>query len=130
MRAALDAALSEREWALMVERAFSLGGWRFYHPHDPRRSETILDYIAWRDRLIWVELKTQRGRLSRDRVIKGRYGHVHVVNGQFETVRSLKEAGQEVYVWRPADWDEVLAVLGVQDVSVSAPARSVPRPQR
>jgi hypothetical protein len=78
-----------------------------------------------------VELKTQRGRLSRDRVMTDRYGHSYYVKGQFETVRELVAAGQEVWVWRPADWPDVLRILGVEDVSTQAnvaqAAQSVPR---
>lgn len=48
-------------------------------------------------RILFVELKTGRGRLSR---------------AQTETLDLLRRAGCEVYVWRPTDpWDDILAVL-------------------
>ena len=47
-------------------------------------------------RLLFVELKRDRGRLT-DR--------------QQRVLDYLKATRAEVYVWRPADWDDVMAVL-------------------
>lgn len=47
-------------------------------------------------RTIFAELKTDRGRLS---------------SPQHEWIEALTEAGNEVYVWRPRVWDEVIACL-------------------
>lgn len=113
-RRLIDASMSETQWAYQVERLFQMAGWTYYHPYDARRANTILDYVAWRERVIWVELKKQNGRLTRDRWVEDGRGHRHFVPGQFETVASLKHANQEVYVWRPADYEEVCRVLGVE----------------
>ena len=42
-----------------------------------------------RDRVIYAEIKLERGRLSAE---------------QDAWLEVLREAGQEVYVWKPADW--------------------------
>lgn len=47
-------------------------------------------------RLIFVEVKSHRGRLSA---------------AQREWIEALRAAGQEVYVWRPDDFDEIERVL-------------------
>jgi hypothetical protein len=57
--------------------------------------------ILGNDRVIYTELKTQKGRLT---------------PAQTEWLERLERAGQEVYVWRPVDWlngtvPEVLAGL-------------------
>jgi hypothetical protein len=43
-----------------------------------------------------VELKTDRGRVRPE---------------QHWWIDVLEGAGQEVYVWRPSDWDEAVSVL-------------------
>jgi hypothetical protein len=47
------------------------------------------DPILGNGRIIYAELKTQKGRLSPE---------------QTEWLHRLKAAGAEVYVWRPIDW--------------------------
>lgn len=58
------------------------------------------DLVLVRDRVIFVELKTNKGRIS---------------DAQDEWIMALETAGQEVYVWRPSDWDEVVEVLRWKD---------------
>ena len=112
-REILDRETTEAAWARIVERAMDLGAWHYYHPYDPRHSQTILDYIAWRERVIWVELKTERGRLTRDRWVMDKRGRSYHVRGQLETIGDLRQAGQEVHIWRPHDFEEMCTVLGV-----------------
>lgn len=72
-------------------------GWRAYHTHDSRKSAAgFPDLTLWRERLLFAELKTDAGQLSA---------------AQLNVIEGLREAGAEVYVWRPSDWAEVLLVL-------------------
>ncbi len=48
-------------------------------------------------RLVFVELKAERGRLSLD---------------QERWVNALKDCGQEVYVFRPSMWSQIEKILG------------------
>lgn len=57
------------------------------------------DLTLWDPRaggLVFAELKAQKGRLSAD---------------QKACIASLRAAGCDVRVWRPADWDEIEALL-------------------
>lgn len=72
-------------------------GWLGYHTKDSRQSEPgFPDWVLVRERHLFVELKTDKGRLSRYQMV---------------WVERLKLAGAEVYVWRPRDWDEIVKVL-------------------
>jgi hypothetical protein len=75
-------------------------GWRVHHPHDSRRSEPgwpdlVLARPATRE-VLFVELKTARGRLTDD---------------QGWWLDALHVAGLETAVWRPADWVAIEARL-------------------
>jgi hypothetical protein len=110
-RAIIDAAMSERELATIFEDMLHRADYGFYHPHDARRSQTTLDYVCWRERVFWAELKTQHGRLSQDRWVKDRYGRMYFIKGQKTVVAELRAAGQTVYIWRPSDLPEIARVL-------------------
>ena len=45
---------------------------------------------------IWVELKSERGSLTKE---------------QAEWIRRLEAANARVFVWKPSDWPEVVATL-------------------
>jgi hypothetical protein len=47
-------------------------------------------------RLIFAELKSETGRLTEE---------------QTHWIATLREAGAEVWVWRPSDFDQIVAVL-------------------
>ncbi len=69
-------------------------GYLCYHTHDSRRSQPgfpdLVMVRAISGRLIFAELKTERGRQSVQ---------------QREWERALHASGQgEVYLWRPTDW--------------------------
>lgn len=55
-----------------------------------------LDLVLVRERVIHAELKSQKGRLSKE---------------QKEWIRWLEEAGQKCYVWRPSDMKEIVFTL-------------------
>jgi hypothetical protein len=81
-----------------VRSLAALYGWRCYHTFDSRRSEPgYPDVTLVRgDRLIFAELKTQRGRLT---------------TVQIEWIELLRLTCAEVYVWRPADLQLIAAIL-------------------
>lgn len=58
----------------------------------------MLDLILVRERVLWVELKAERGRLR---------------PAQQRWIDTLLNAGQEVHVWKPSHWDsgEIATVL-------------------
>jgi hypothetical protein len=83
--------------AAVVEYAERLG-WLAYHTHDSRRSNPGFPdlVLARRGRLIFAELKTEKGRLS---------------TAQVDWLRAIEDASIEVYVWRPSLWHEIEGVL-------------------
>lgn len=92
-------ALTEREWQSRVIDYSRLRSWRCYHAHDSRRSEPGLPdlLLARPGRLVVAELKSERGRLTRE---------------QAQWLDLLGTvAGVEVYTWRPSSWSQVLEVL-------------------
>lgn len=92
------ADLSEKQWqAQVVDLARLLGWHRPMHIFDSRRSEPGWPDLALvRDRLILVELKREKGRLTA---------------AQKRWIGWLLEANVETYVARPADLDDLAAVL-------------------
>lgn len=89
--------VTEREWQQQVVRLARTLGWTVWHCHDARRTVPGLpDLILIRDRVVFVELKTERGRLS---------------DAQAEWQRRLEAAGAETHVWRPSDLDAAGRVL-------------------
>ena len=90
-------AVSEKAFQATVVETAKLLGWRIFHVHDARRSEPgFPDLVLVRNRVVFGELKTQRGRLSAE---------------QAAWIRDLREAGALVHVWRPSDWPEIEQVL-------------------
>jgi hypothetical protein len=82
-------------------------GWRVAHFRPARtekgwRTPVEADGKGWpdlvlvRDRVIYAELKSARGRVSPD---------------QEAWMSALREAGAEVHLWRPSDMDEIERVL-------------------
>lgn len=92
------AGLTERAWQAQVEAIARTAGWLVYHTHDSRRSVPGFPdlVLVCGPRLIFAELKTQKGRITPD---------------QQRWLDALTAASVEVYVWRPADNDDVVATL-------------------
>jgi VRR-NUC domain len=99
--------MSEAEFQRTVCEALRVLGWRYCHFRPGRSSKgwrTPLtrdagypDITAVRaDRVLFVELKAEKGRLSDE---QGRW------------LAALGLAGQEVHCWRPSDWDVIEATL-------------------
>ncbi len=88
---------SEKKFMARVRKLASDLGWLDYHTHDSRRSEAgFPDLVLVRERVVYVELKTNKGRLTA---------------AQKDWIDRLKEAGAEVRVWRPSDWATIEEVL-------------------
>lgn len=67
-------------------------GWWVYHPYDSRRSTPgypDLTLVHPRNGIIWRELKTQKGPVSRH---------------QREAIALIEQAGGDVAIWRPSHW--------------------------
>ena len=89
---------TEAQFMASVVRYAELMGWRCYHPHDSRRSRAGFPDLVMvrRPRVIFAELKSERGKLSRD---------------QFDWLGALDQCGQEVYVWKPSQWKSLEKIL-------------------
>ena len=81
-----------------------------FHSGDPRRDSVagFPDLVLIGKRVIYVELKTEKGRTSKSQDI------MHT---------RLNKSGVEFYLWRPSDWNEIKTVLQ----GMRAPA-TYPRP--
>lgn len=90
--------MTEAHWQRQVVAYAELMKWRAYHTHDSRRSNPGFPdlVLVRRPRVVWVELKADRGRLTSD---------------QRDWLDDLRACGQEVFVWRPNDWPIVEKVL-------------------
>jgi hypothetical protein len=93
---------SERDFQTILEREMRSKGWWVYSIRRSDLAQATLagypDITAWRDdRLLFAELKTDKGRLS---------------TAQEEVLASLRGLpGAEVYVWRPKDITEIRQII-------------------
>jgi len=90
--------ITEKMWQAKVLAAAKWLKWSVYHTHDSRRSEPgFPDLVLVRgQRIIFAELKSPTGR---------------VTPAQREWLDLLGAAHDEVYVWRPDDWESVKQAL-------------------
>lgn len=92
-----DVDLTEAELARIVVDLAKTLGWARYHTYRSERSQPgFPDEVLVRDRVIFAELKTVKGRLS---------------PAQTLWLDRLRAAGAEAYVWRPSDLVEIASVL-------------------
>lgn len=104
---------SERAFMAQVVAYARMMGWRVQHDnatnaprrcpscgivrHTPRNAPGLPDLLLIRrPRVVWAELKAQRGRLTDD---------------QRAWIEELRACGQSAYVWRPSDFEEIERVL-------------------
>lgn len=96
------AALTEKEWDTQLfsgpgSLAATLGWTLRYHVLRSKGSQPgFPDRVLVRDRIMYVETKTEKGKPSEEQV------------GWLD---ALARAGGEVYLWRPRDLDEAARVL-------------------
>jgi hypothetical protein len=90
--------LTEKQFMARVVKYAELMGWHAYHTFDSRRSAPGFPDLVLirRPRLVFAEIKTDRGTLT---------------TPQFSMLVELRECGQEAYVWRPAEFDQVARIL-------------------
>lgn len=89
--------VTERAFQAAVVALLRACGWLCFYDTEPRRSvKGWPDLVAVRERIIFVELKTTRGRLRPE---------------QRDWLDRLRAAGAETYVWRPTEWEEIVATV-------------------
>ena len=89
--------VSEASLQQSITDAAAALGWRVWHDNDSRRNAADFpDLEIIRDRLVKAELK------RRDTV---------PTPGQESYLLALARAGVETYLWRPADWAEIVETL-------------------
>lgn len=95
-RRAMRLAYPESALQTGVEELLALDGWLFFHDRDARRNRAGLpDLVAvhpTRGRLLFAELKTERGRLRPDQAA-------------WLDALELVQGPPEVYLWRTGDLD-------------------------
>lgn len=101
--------ITEKAFEHQVIQYARLMGWRIWKDRATNRRRRCASCGAWsagarnpaglpdlilirRPRLVWVELKAERGRLSDD---------------QRAWIEDLRASGQECYLWRPSEWRKV-----------------------
>lgn len=69
-----------------------------FHDNDSRRNRKgFLDLVLAGHRgTIFAELKSEKGKPTKE---------------QIEWMDRLRESGEEVYLWRPSDWEEIVGCL-------------------
>jgi hypothetical protein len=98
---------TEEGWQEVVIDLARLMGWRVAHFRPARTAQGwrtpvaadgagFPDLVLVRERVIFVELKAQDGKVSPDQLV---------------WLGALEIAGAEVHVWRPSDWEEVQRAL-------------------
>ena len=89
--------LTEAQFQTQVVQLARLHGWWTWHDLDSRRNQAGLpDLLLVREVVIWVELKTDTGRVR---------------PAQQECMDRLRKAGADVRLWRPKNWPEIVETL-------------------
>ena len=80
--------ITEKQFQSQVVRIAKVFGWMAYHTYDSRRSEPgFPDLVLVRERVMFRELKTEKGRLTPAQKLWG---------------ERLKSAGSDYDIWRPS----------------------------
>lgn len=92
--------MTEAEFQAQVVEAAELYGWYTHHTFDSRRSNPGFPDLVLvhpkRGFVIFAELKSEKGRVTRE---------------QSAWIDALTQAGADAFVWRPADWDQIIERL-------------------
>ena len=90
--------MSEEELQRIVIKFASICGWLHFHDYrwSPKHLNTISipgfpDIVLVREQLIFIELKSEKGRLT---------------TGQKRWKDTLEKAGANYYLWRPKQWQD------------------------
>ena len=89
--------MTEKQFQSQVIRHAKRFGWVVYHTYDSRRCEPgFPDLVLVRDRVLFRELKTEKGKLTK---------------AQSEWGEKLTAAGADWGVWTPSDMDIIIECL-------------------
>lgn len=89
--------VTEKEWSGQVHDLAQMLGWRRYHTYRSTRSAAgFPDEVLVRERVVFLELKTEAGKLS---------------GAQEDWLRALLGACVEAYIVRPRDLEALSRVL-------------------
>lgn len=102
--------MTEKEWQAQVVGLATTLGWQRYHTYRSTKSPGgFPDEVLVRERILFVELKTETGKLS---------------PLQLHWLEKLRKAGGEVYVWRPRDLEFAGKVLQRRNPGLEVVPRS------
>lgn len=89
--------MTERQFQSQIIMVAKQSGWEVYHTYDSRRSAPgFPDLVLVRDRVLFRELKTDTGRVSKAQANWG---------------NALTAAGADFKVWRPRDLKSIIKEL-------------------
>ena len=96
-RGFLKENISEADFQRQVLDLADLFGWTTYHTYDSRRSRQGFPDLVMvkRGRLIFAEIKSEKGRLSDEQ---------EIWQGKLAEVEFYSRGNVTVRVWRPSDW--------------------------
>lgn len=109
----------EKEWAKQLfetkKGLATMTGWTLvYHTYrSPRSPAGFPDWVLVRERVIYVELKREKGKPSAEQVV---------------WLDGLARAGAEVYLWKPSDLAEIGTILSRRPTFVAWSAEQPDRP--
>jgi len=94
----MPAIITEQNFQQTVIELAKLLGWHVYHTYDSRKSSFGFPDLVLTNgvKTLFIELKSDHGALSPE---------------QYEWLYELQMAGEECYLWTPADWQEIEATL-------------------
>jgi hypothetical protein len=103
-------AITEKQFMAQIKELSAVFGWEYYHPylsiHSPRGFPDVV--LCKPPRVIIAELKRDKGKLSPH---------------QEKWIALLEKCpGVEAYVWRPAQMDDIVAVLRGEPETRKPPA--------
>ena len=113
----LDKRMTEKEFQLSVRDIANQLGWIVGFTYDSRHSEPgepdLRKVHPVMKRVVFAELKTMKGKLSKGRWTKDRRGNNKKwLHGQDEWGEALSScSGIEYYLWRPSDMEEIISKL-------------------
>ena len=89
--------MSEKQFQANVVALAKTFNWLVYHTHDSRRSEPgFPDLVLVRERVLFRELKTESGSLTKAQEVWG---------------SKLREAGADYAIWRPRHLSQIAKEL-------------------
>lgn len=89
--------MSERDFQTEVIKFAKMLGWVYYHTHLSKNSVAgFPDLVLAKDRILYRELKSEKGRLTKDQKMWG---------------ERLRAAGGDWQVWRPSQLEQIYEEL-------------------